>query len=198
MSGKDKYGYQHEDGHYSKMTGNDTNSSFSVYDKNPSEPDHSAIHININTDTGKGSIVEHDADGESTKTDISCYLTTACMKKMPKVFDDNCYELTMLRWFRDQFVATSDINYYYQVAPIIVEAIDHMVQSNTVYDEIYHNIIKYCVYKIERGEYQEAYDRYKESILCFAEEYARPYLVQKFVKKIKKVRNTKTSKHLCE
>ena len=50
MSGKDKYGYQHEDGHYSKMTGNDTNSSFSIYDKNPSEPDHSAIHININTD----------------------------------------------------------------------------------------------------------------------------------------------------
>ena len=57
MSGKDKYGYQHEDGHYSKMTGNDTNSSFSVYDKNPSEPDHSAIHININTDTGKGSLL---------------------------------------------------------------------------------------------------------------------------------------------
>lgn len=30
MSEKDKYGYKHDDGHYSKMTGNDTNSSYSI------------------------------------------------------------------------------------------------------------------------------------------------------------------------
>lgn len=48
MGEKNKYGYKHDDGHYSKMTGNETNSSYSIYDKNPSEQDHSAIHININ------------------------------------------------------------------------------------------------------------------------------------------------------
>ncbi len=50
MGEKNKYGYKHDDGHYSKMTGNDTNSTFSVYDKNPSEKGHSAIHVNINTE----------------------------------------------------------------------------------------------------------------------------------------------------
>ncbi len=32
--GKDNYGYKHDDGHYSKMTGGKTdNASFSIYDK---------------------------------------------------------------------------------------------------------------------------------------------------------------------
>jgi len=57
VAGKDKYGYKHIDGHYSKMTGNGSNSSYSIYDKNPSKKGHSAIHVNINTNTGKGSIV---------------------------------------------------------------------------------------------------------------------------------------------
>lgn len=40
MGEKDKYGYKHDDGHYSKMTGNESNSSYSIYDKNPSEKGH--------------------------------------------------------------------------------------------------------------------------------------------------------------
>lgn len=49
MGEKDKYGYKHDDGYYSKMTSNDKNSSYSIYDKNSSEKDHSAIHVNPNT-----------------------------------------------------------------------------------------------------------------------------------------------------
>ena len=52
MGDKDKYGYKHDDGHYSKMTGNDKNSSYSIYDKNPS--------------------LKHASDGKFTKTYISC------------------------------------------------------------------------------------------------------------------------------
>ena len=89
MAEKNKYGYKHNDGHYSKMTGNDKNASYSIYDKNPSEKGHSAIHVNINTQTGKGSIVEHGANGRSTKTDTSCYLTCACMEHFQENFDDN-------------------------------------------------------------------------------------------------------------
>ena len=137
MGEKNKYGYEHDDGHYSKMTGNDSNSSYSIYDKNPSEDGHSAIHININTDTDQGSIVEHDSSGNTTKTDISCYLTSACMRYMNESFNDNCYELNVLRWFRDNFVSKEDIKHYYAVAPIIVEAINQEINNNLIYDYIY-------------------------------------------------------------
>ena len=30
MAGKDKYGYKHEDGHYSKMTGKGSSSSYLI------------------------------------------------------------------------------------------------------------------------------------------------------------------------
>lgn len=40
MGEKTKYGYKHDDGHYSKMTSNNTNSAYSIYDKNPAIKDH--------------------------------------------------------------------------------------------------------------------------------------------------------------
>ena len=63
-----------------------------------------------------------------------CYLTTACMKHYLNNFDDNCYELTVLRWFRDNFVSKEDIEHYYKVAPIIVEAINEEEKSDIIYD----------------------------------------------------------------
>ena len=188
MGEKDKYGYKHDDGHYSKMTGNETNSSYSIYDKNPSEKGHSAIHININTDTGKGSIVEHGSNGKTTKTDTSCYLTSACMRYFQEQFDDNCYELRVLRWFRDNFVSKEDIEHYYEIAPTIVEAINKEEKSKLIYDYIYDNVVNYCVTQIENGNYDEAYARYKNSILCFEEQIAKPFLEQKFIKTLKRVR----------
>ena len=171
MAEKDKYGYKHDDDHYSKMTGNDTNSSYSIYDKNPAEKDHSATHVNINTDTGKGSIVEHGPDGKTQKTDISCYLTTACMRYMQENFDDNCYELRVLRWFRDNFVSNCDVKHYYNVAPKIVAAIGNENESNLIYNYIYDNVVDYCVTQIENGNYNEAYNRYKDSIQLLEKYY---------------------------
>ena len=186
MGEKDKYGYRHDDGHYSKMTGKDSNKSFSVYDKNPSEDGHSAIHININIDTGKGSVVEHRADGKSTSTDTQCYLTTACMKYFQEKFDDNCYELRVLRWFRDNFVTKEDIKHYYEVAPIIVESINSEEKSNVIYDYIYDNIVDYCVEQIEQGNYEKAYRRYKNTVLILEEQFAKLLLEPKAAKVLKR------------
>lgn len=186
MGEKTKYGYKHDDGHYSKMTGNNTNSAYSIYDKNPTIKDHSGIHININTDTGKGSIVEHGVDGKSSTTNTSCYLTSACMKHFQDKFDDNCYELTVLRWFRDNFVSNEDINHYYETAPIIVESINSEEKSDIVYDYIYDNIVDYCILQIEQGNYDKAYSRYKNSILLLEEQFAKPILQQRLIKTLKK------------
>lgn len=96
----------------------------SIYNKNPSNLNHQSIHINYNTKTGKGNIVESNGSGGKTTTGIGCYLTTSCIKHFKENFDDNCFELTILRWFRDNFVSQDDIEHYYKIAPIIVEGIE--------------------------------------------------------------------------
>ena len=186
MGSKDKYGYRHDDGSYSKMTGNDKNVSYSIYDKNPSEEDHSGTHINYNKETGKGSIVEHGPDGKPIKSDISCYLTTACMRYFQNNFDDNSYELTVLRWFRDNYVTKEDIYHYYKVAPYIVEGINNSSYSNLVYNYIFDNIICDCISYIENGDYISAYNLYKNTVLNLEEKYARPLLEKKIVNVLKR------------
>ena len=110
-----------------------------------------------------------------------CYLTSACIKYFNKNFDNHCYELQILRWFRDNFVSEEDIQHYYEIAPQIVHEIDKRQNASAIYIGIYKDIIKYCVCAIENGQYQIAYDRYKTSILKLEELFARPALNQRLV-----------------
>ena len=107
------------------------------------------------------------------------------MKYFQENFDDNCYELTVLRWFRDNFVSKEDIEHYYKVAPIIVEAINEEEKSDIIYDYIYDNVVDYCVEQIEQGNYDKAYNRYKNSVLSLEEKFARTVLEQRLVKTVK-------------
>ena len=109
------------------------------------------------------------------------------MKYFQENFDDNCYELTVLRWFRDKFVSKEDIEHYYEVAPIIVESINNEENVDVIYNYIYDNIVYYCVNQIEQGNYDKAYSRYKNSVLTLEEQFAKPLLQQKLVKTLKKV-----------
>lgn len=60
-----------------------------IYDSCPAEnKDHGSIHINFDSDAGTGNIVDT-TDGDKESTDVSCYLTTACMRHMTSEFDDN-------------------------------------------------------------------------------------------------------------
>lgn len=95
------------------------------------------------------------------------------MKYFKKDFDDNCYELTVLRWFRDNFVLEKDIQHYYEVAPIIVENINKEKNSSLIYDYIFDNIVDYCVEQIEQGNYENAYSRYKNSVLILESEFIK-------------------------
>lgn len=89
-----------------------------VYTSDPKGP-HESIHIAVDSDSKSAHIIDT-TNGSTEHTDIKCYLTSACMKYFQEKFDDNCYELTILRWFRDNFVSKEDIEHYYEVAPIIV------------------------------------------------------------------------------
>lgn len=155
-----------------------------IYDQDPKGPHEESIHITIKED-GSGTITTKSGDEPRETTDTKCYLTSACMKYFQEKFDDNCYELTVLRWFRDNFVSKEDIEHYYEVAPIIVETINKEEQSDIIYDYIYDNIVDYCVEQIEQGNYDKAYSRYKNSVLILEDQFAKPVLINKFVKTLK-------------
>ena len=83
-----------------------------------------------------------------------CYLTTACMQHYKDDFNDNCYELNVLRWFRDSVVPHDDIEDYYKYAPQIVEGINANKYHKQYYDFIYHKVVVDCVHAIERKDFK--------------------------------------------
>lgn len=135
---------------------------------------HSHSHWNNSDDYNKGNDRDWGRDESNGSPNPStgevqnnggCYLTSACMNFYQKNFDDNCYELFVLRWFRDNYVSKKDIEHYYDVAPKIVAEIDKLKEREIAYNYIYDNIIDYCIEQLETGNYTEAYNRYKESVL---------------------------------
>lgn len=187
MASRDKYGnYINDKGVIIKITtdkkGNDHVSCYG----DEVDKDHDGAHVNINYDKESWSATTHGPDKSDTSSSSgSCYLTSACMSYFQEEFDDNCYELTVLRWFRDNFVSAEDIKHYYEVAPIIVEAIDKDEKSNVIYDYIYDNVIDYCVEQIEHGNYIDAYNRYKSSVLVLEEQFSTPLFQKSKVKTIR-------------
>lgn len=188
MADRDKYGnYVNDKGVTIKIsTDKKGNDHISFYGGDVDKP-HDAAHININYDKNSWSTTTHGPDKSDTNAGSGgCYLTTACMKYFQENFDDNCYELIVLRWFRDNFVSKEDIKHYYEIAPIIVESINNVEKSNIIYDYIYDNIVDYCVEQIEQGNYDKAYNRYKDRVLILEEQFAKPFLEQKFTKILKR------------
>ncbi len=187
MAYRDKYGnYVNDKSVTIKVTtdkkGND---HVSFYGGSVDKP-HDAVHVNVNYDKSSWSSTTHGPDKSDTKSSSGgCYLTTACIKQFKEKFDDNCYELTVLRWFRDYYVSSEDILHYYTVAPIIVDAINKEEKSDIIYDYIFDNIVDYCVSQIELGNYEEAYNRYKNSVLWLEEQYVKPFILDKSAKVLK-------------
>lgn len=157
-----------------------------VYTSDPRGP-HDTIHIAVDSDSKSAHIIDT-TNGSTEHTDVKCYLTSACMNYFQDEFDDNCYELTLLRWFRDNFVSNSDIQHYYKTAPIIISAINNNSNSDVIYNYIYDNVVDVCVTAIEEGNYEFAYNRYKNNILSLEEVFVRRSLLEeRYVKTLEKV-----------
>ncbi len=140
--GKDReWGYASSDGEKLIYTSYENSGKVNKYHDN-SDGGHGHEHWKDKDDYNKGK----DSDWSRSKSNDSpnpstgevqdkggCYLTTACMHSVNKVFNDNCYELTILRWFRDNFVNLEDINHYYSTSPIIVSFLDRNPDKVDIY-----------------------------------------------------------------
>ncbi len=149
-------------------------SKIDIYSKDPKKTTQKdSIHFVLNSDTGKGKIITKNEGEKKQETDTQCYLTTACMKHYMEEFDDNCYYLDILRWFRNQFVSKEDKMEYYEVAPKVVKTLDSREDAYSIYQEIYYKVIQVCVRLIEYGRYAEAYKIYKNNVLDLQEKYVK-------------------------
>lgn len=113
------------------------------------------------------------------------------MLYMQEDFDDNCNELMTLRWFRDNFVSKEDIKYYYKVAPVIVNRINSISDNSEIYTWIYEHIVNPCVIAIKQGNYEFAYNRYKNSILALEEQFVKILPEKEPQKILKKAKESK-------
>ena len=133
---------------------------------------HKGTHINVDLNGNWKSSSHNEDKSQKTSTSGSgCYLTSACMEHYKAVFDDNCEELSVLRWFRDSFVSREDIDHYYRVAPPIVHAIDVSPDKASVYSWLYNYVVQPCVNAIKVKDYEFAYHRYKDSVLLLEKKY---------------------------
>lgn len=116
------------------------------------------------------------ADCPTYKGDSSggCYLTSACM--YAKGLPDDCYELEILRQYRDTWLKDSEegrnvIEQYYEIAPKIVSAINETMDSKAIYDMIYEKMVKPCVAFVEQKKYQEVLELYRRMTLQFERKF---------------------------
>ncbi len=101
-----------------------------------------------------------------------CFLTSACMEA--KGLPDDCYELTTLRRFRDEYLAMQacgmcEIHHYYRVAPEIVSKIKRSANASSVFEKIYAELVAPCVELIEQGAFENAHIKYRDYIAALEE-----------------------------
>jgi hypothetical protein len=124
--------------------------------------------LSIQKDTA-GNIINMnatDATPDGGSAEASCFLTTAAVAY--RGLKDDCYELQTLRKFRDEYMMTndkkSDILWYYENAPRIVESLSEKENVREIYEEMWNNFILPSVRLIEKNNYKEAYDVYRNGV----------------------------------
>ena len=96
-----------------------------------------------------------------------CFITTAVCEYFNK--PDNCYELTVLREYRDNWLAKQEpgvmlIKEYYDIAPKIVGILQNHDERDVIYGEIWEKYINPCIKLIEMIEYHSCRELYSEMV----------------------------------
>lgn len=103
-----------------------------------------------------------------------CYITTAVCESFGK--PDDCYELTLLRDYRDNYLAALPdgaemIKEYYDVAPSIVKHINQKKAAPEIYRSIWDTYLAPCISMIEDHKMDECRCLYQKMVHTLKEEY---------------------------
>ena len=96
-----------------------------------------------------------------------CFITSAVCESFGK--PDDCYELTMFRSFRDNYLAKEQdgedlIRKYYRIAPWIVEKINELPNANSIYLSIWREYLLPCLTSIEQKDYITCKKKYVQMV----------------------------------
>lgn len=96
-----------------------------------------------------------------------CYITTAVCESRHK--PDDCYELSLLRSFRDDYLLRSAegeamVHEYYDVAPSIVKHIGKRTDADRIYEGIWQQYLSPCIRLIESGQNEECAELYRHMV----------------------------------
>ncbi|MFP3154491.1 hypothetical protein LQZ18_08710 [Lachnospiraceae bacterium ZAX-1] len=103
-----------------------------------------------------------------------CYITTAVCENLGK--QDNCYELTMLRSYRDGYLQNQEnglelVKTYYDIAPTIVKRINKIPECGTIYRNIWNDYLCPCIRYIEENENEQCLELYTKMIDDLSDTY---------------------------
>ncbi len=103
-----------------------------------------------------------------------CYITTAVCEELGR--PDDCYELNLLRNYRDTYLASlSDgdvlIRKYYDVAPSIVKHINQSGRAEEIYHSIWKDYIQPCIRMIENGEAEACRRLYEDMVYMLEKKF---------------------------
>lgn len=103
-----------------------------------------------------------------------CYITTAVCETLGK--GDDCYELTLLRQYRDHFLLSQPdgeevISEYYNIAPTIVKRINKLSNAKEIYKSVWENYLSPCVKLIEENKNMECKEVYYKMVRDLQKEY---------------------------
>lgn len=103
-----------------------------------------------------------------------CYITTAVCESFGK--SDNCYELSLLRDYRDTYLASLPngqelIQKYYDMAPSIVKHIDQQKERQEIYRSIWEDYLAPCISMIENHQMDECRRHYEDMVYDLKEKY---------------------------
>ncbi|GEM_PF-4218961 len=124
--------------------------------------------------TGTSDNEYSDDDSDSSKNDGGCYITTAVCGLYDK--PDDCYELTLLRRFRDNWLMSQEhgselIDEYYNTAPKIVAKINAHPERTSIFSAIYNNYILPCVRLIEENKNEECKSLYSKMVITLGKKF---------------------------
>lgn len=97
----------------------------------------------------------------------NCFITTAVCDSFGKA--DDCYELTMFRNFRDNWLINQSdgkalIDEYYSIAPTIVKKINNLNNAGQIYKSIWNEYLKPCLEFIEIGDNKKCKQLYIDMV----------------------------------
>ena len=103
-----------------------------------------------------------------------CYITTAVCEEYSK--PDDCYELTVLRAFRDDYLLNTEdgkalVEEYYDIAPGLVMIMDMQKNRTEIYNEIYEQYLVPCLKLIEKDEKEACSEMYQEMVKALKKKY---------------------------